>query len=784
MKLAWKITLVSAAALALAVLAAPLPRFRAPLSTVVEGAGGTLLGARAAADGQWRFPPPDSLSFKYVTCLTNYEDRWFRYHPGINPVAIVKALAANIKAGEVVRGGSTITMQVARLSGNNPPRTYASKAVEMLSALKLEIFRSKDEILMLYASNAPFGGNTVGVEAAAWRYTGRGSSDISWAEAAALAVLPNAPAMVYPGRNTDRFRSKRDSLLVTLLRRGLIDSLTCSLALGEPLPAAAMPMPSLAPHLTDHFMITRKGERIRTTIDPGLQREVSLLVNQHQERMAGNMIFNAAAIVVEVATGHVTAYAGNSTNPDTTGTLGRDVDVIMSPRSTGSILKPLLYAGLLSSGEMLPNQLIADIPSRFEGFRPENSDFTYSGAVPAANALARSLNIPAVKMLQSMNEERFLSLLGETGFTSFNRPASYYGLSLILGGGEASLWELAGVYSSMARVLINNSDSASYHINDWHMPLLEEAILHGDSPAGDPSDPDPPLSAGAIWLTYEALLKVNRPETETGWQYFGSAPEIAWKTGTSYGFRDAWAVGTTPEYVVAVWAGNADGEGRPGLSGISSAAPLLFDIFRLLNSRQWFSRPQDGMTLIPVCTHSGYRAGPSCTETRNEWVPVSGLKSEACPYHHVINLDNGMKHRVNVSCADPGNIVSVSWFILPPAMEYYFRMHNPSYKTLPPFLPGCADDNQIEVMEFLYPPRNAKIYIPRSISGETMSVLPEIAHRRRNALVYWHLDNNFIGTTRSIHQIELSATAGEHLLTATDEQGRIITRRFTILRAP
>ncbi len=818
-----KILLGVGAVLIICMLAAPMPSFDAPLSTVVEAADGSLLGARVADDGQWRFPPPDSLPDKYVTCLINYEDRWFRWHPGVNPVAVFKALADNIRAGETVRGGSTLTMQVARLARGNPERTYSGKLIEMLSALKLELFRSKKKILILYASNAPFGGNVIGLEAAAWRYTGRSSQDLSWAEAAMLAVLPNAPSLIYPGRRSERLQEKRDALLLLLAKREIIDSLTCSLAMGEPLPGAAVPMPSLAPHLTSRLWIDHPGKRVRTTIDPVLQIEVIALVNSHQAVLEGNLIHNAAALVVEVSTGNVMAYAGNSSLPDTAGRHGRDVDIIPSPRSTGSIMKPFLYAGLLTSGEMLPNALIADIPTRFPGFRPENSDFTYSGAVPAGDALARSLNIPAVRMLQAMNEERFLNLLHRIGFTTFDKPASHYGLSLILGGGEASLWELAGAYASMARVLNNINAGEEYHAEDWHMPLLitqqslpQSIAFNRQSEAGSQQStpnteyrseaeipiyrdrlpntstltphPSPlisissqtTLSAPAIWLTYEALRRVNRPETETGWQYFGSAPDIAWKTGTSFGFRDAWAIGTTPEYVVAVWTGNADGEGRPGLSGISSSAPLLFDIFRLLPSSSggWFTRPENGMALTEVCAASGCRAGPDCTEKREEWVPVAGLKSDACPYHTVINLDTTGTYRVNISCTRPGEMVSSSWFVLPPAMEYYYRMRNPSYRSLPPFLPGCSDDRQVPSMEFIYPPRDARIFIPRSLQGQLMSMLPEIVHRRRNAVIYWHLDNRYIGMTKHIHQTELQVNEGEHIITVTDDKGETISRRF------
>ena len=786
------VTLGLAVALLLAILVAPMPSFRAPLSTVVEAADGTLLGARVAADGQWRFPPPDSLPEKYVTCLINYEDRWFRWHPGVNPVAVVRALTDNIRAGETVRGGSTITMQVARMARGNPERTYGGKIIEMLSAVKLELFRSKHTILKLYAANAPFGGNTVGLEAAAWRYTGRGTSDLTWAEAATLAVLPNAPALIYPGRNTERLKQKRDRLLLTLAERGFLDSLTCELAMGEPLPGAPIPMPSVAPHLTGRLWFAEPGTRKRTTVDLFLQREISELVNRHVSALEGNGIHNAAAVVVEVATGNVVAWVGNSTLPDTTGRHGRDVDMVTAPRSTGSIMKPFLYAGLLSSGMLLPNALIPDIPTRFQGFRPENADFSYSGAVPAGDALARSLNIPAVRMLQMYEEERFLILLRRMGFTTFTKPASHYGLSLILGGGEATLWELASAYASMARVL---TDSTQPAIGNWQSAVgNQQANLPtetiSDRKTARPQDrktlqstrqsvTGQPVSPASIWLTYEALRRVNRPETETGWQYFGSAPEVAWKTGTSFGFRDAWAIGTTPQYVVAVWAGNADGEGRPGLSGITSAAPLLFDIIRLLPaSASWFARPEEGLTLVEVCSASGYRAGPDCTGRREEWVPEAGLRSEACPYHTVVSLDSTETWRVNSSCAAPGEMIARSWFVLPPAMEYYYRMRNPSYRTLPPFRKGCSDDMKLPSMEFIYPPRDARIFIPRSLQGQLMSMLPEIAHRRRNSTVYWHLDNQYIGMTRYIHQTEVRVGEGEHLITAVDEEGMTVSRKF------
>ena len=772
-----KIVLIASIVLITPVLLSPLPRFVQPLSTVVEAKDGSLLGARIAEDGQWRFPGPDKVPDKFEKSLLTFEDRWFYYHPGINPVSIFRALSGNIKAGKVVSGGSTITMQVARISRGNKPRSYTEKFIEVLSAFKLELVTSKKNILKLYSSNAPFGGNTVGLEAAAWRYTGKSSKDITWAEAAALAILPNSPALVFPGRNQELLRIRRDDLLHRLYRMKYIDSLSLVLALDEPLPGEPKTLPSLAPQLIDHFFMTNKGERIRTTVDASLQTRATEIVNNHQKDLEANFIFNSACLIVEVETGNVVVYVGNSTLEDAAAH-GGNVDIIRSSRSTGSILKPILYAGMQESGDILPNTLVADIPTRFPGFTPKNFDQSYSGAVSAGTALSQSLNIPAVRMLQKYNPEKFLDLLHRTGFTSFNKPADYYGLSLILGGGETSLWELTGVYASLSRVLNRFNKEKKYYKEDYHPLAL---TLKTDSSSVKSTESNPPLSASAIWLTYEALQRVNRPESESGWQYFSSAPYLAWKTGTSFGFRDGWAVGTTPGYVVGVWVGNASGEGRPGLTGITAAAPLMFDLVNMMGSGIWFKTPYEDLTMIKVCSKSGYRAGPDCGETSETEACVNGLRTEACPYHQLIHLNKSKTKQVNSECISPDDIVNETWFILPPAMEYFYKKKHSEYKTLPPVAEGCTPSKSIPVMEFIYPTPGIKIFIPRDQTGEVTKVITEIAHRNPAKKVFWHLDDSYIGTTRYIHQHEIYTGRGDHVLTGVDEDGNMIRCGFTVI---
>ncbi len=762
------------------VLLSPLPRFRSPLSTVVEASDGTLLGARIADDGQWRFPASDFVPVKFEKALMTFEDRYFYWHPGINPVSILRAIKDNIKAGEIVRGGSTITMQVARISRGNKPRTYPEKIIEILSALKLELFRSKKVILSIYAANAPFGGNTVGLEAAAWRYTGKPAEEMTWAQAASLAVLPNSPALVFPGKNQEILKARRDALLKKLYERGNFDSLTLVLALDEPLPGDPKPLPSLAEHLTDLFFKDKKGARIRTTINHELQERASEIIDMHQKELSGNFINNSACLIIKVETGEVLVYIGNSLSGNP-GDHGSDVDIIRAHRSTGSILKPILFAGLQKSGDILPGTLIPDVPTRFPGFSPKNFDLSYSGAVPASSALSQSLNIPAVKMLQKFSPEKFLEILHKTGFTTFSRNAGYYGLSLILGGGETSLWELSGVYASLSRVLNRYNKEKKYYREDYHMPVFVAESQYVNKLT---EESDPPLSASSIWLTYEALKKVNRPEGEAGWQYFSSSPNLAWKTGTSFGFRDAWAVGTTPAYVIGVWAGNADGEGRPGLTGIAAAAPILFDLVNMAGSVEWFSSPDEDLTMIKVCSKSGFRAGPDCPETENIPACINGLRSDVCPYHRIIHLDNTGTKQVTANCVSPWEIKNEPWFVLPPAMEYFYRQKHPEYRPLPPFSPGCTGEKNIEVMEFIYPTPGVKIFIPRDQSGLQTKVISEVAHRNPAKKLFWHLDEKYIGTTRYIHQTEISAVAGEHVLIVVDEDGNSIRCTFSITGKP
>jgi len=756
----------------------PPALFNEPCATVITDRNGRLLGARIAPDGQWRFPGGPGGAENYFIAVKQYEDRWFDYHPGFNPVSLVRALWLNIKMGRIVSGGSTLTMQVARMAGKGRPRTLVSKIRELLIALRLEWVYSKEEIFGMYAANAPFGGNVVGLEAASWRYFGKEPLELTWAEAATLAVLPNAPSMIHPGKRRQELLARRNRLLLRLSARGYLDRETALLACAEPLAAKPLPLPELAPWLLDLAVRTHPGQRVVTTLDRSIQERTSRIVEAAQANLSLNQIWNAAALVAEVQTGEVLAYVGNVpglTDPDK----GGAVDVIRAPRSTGSILKPLLFQAMIGEGSILAGTLVADIPMQSGGFSPKNYLLSYDGAVPAKRALERSLNIPAVKMLQEYGVERFWRRLKRLGMTTLRFSSAHYGLSLILGGAEGTLWDLCGIYAAMARTL-NHNDPGKARVRmpaplRWEMNPERLAARGGGEVSFD---------RASAWITFESLTEVNRPDEESGWKAYASAGKIAWKTGTSFGFRDGWAIGTNPAWVVGVWTGNASGMGRPGLTGSSCAAPVMFNIFSMLGHSRWFETPLSEMTPVAVCRLSGHRAGIFCEPIDRVWIQKSGLKSAVCPYHRLVSLDTSGRFRVNSECMPVSMIRSEKWFILPPAQEWYYRIKNPFYKPLPPWMPGCSDPGDIRIMELVYPRDASRIVVPLELDGSPGRVLFEIAHRNPGAILYWHLDEQYLGTTRHRHQFSLNPPPGKHVLTVIDAEGNRFVKLFGVAGSP
>ncbi|MCU0351701.1 MAG: penicillin-binding protein 1C, partial [Flavobacterium sp.] len=576
----------------------PKQLFENQYATVIESQDGQLLGAKIAADGQWRFPQTDSVPNKFEKCIVAFEDQYFYKHVGFNPGAMYHAFLQNRKA---------LTQQVIRLHRNGKKRTYFEKVIEVILATRLELRHSKEEILALYAAHAPFGSNVVGLEMASWRYFGLQSHQLSWAEAATLAVLPNAPSLIYPGKNQEKLLQKRNRLLKKLYENQVIDQATYELSLEETLPQKPFAVPQIAPHLLQKVAKKQANQKVVTTINYDIQERVNEIVNQYYQQYKQNQVYNMAVLVVEVKTRNIVAYVGNSpTDKDHQ----KDVDIIDAPRSSGSILKPFLYASMLDDGDLLPKSLVPDIPTQISGYSPQNYNLTFDGAVPADRALARSLNIPSVLMLQEYSVNKFYEQLQKFQFKTINRPPSNYGLSLILGGAETNLWDLCKSYAFMAGTL------DFYTKNQDQFRTKELANLnyefHKKVDFGSPTYQKNILQPAAIWHTFNAMKEVNRPNGDEAWRFYDSSLELAWKTGTSFGARDAWALGVTQDYVVGVWVGNATGEGRPMLSGVEAAAPILFDVFQLFPKAKWFATPYNDMEEVEVCEKSGFLAKDNC----------------------------------------------------------------------------------------------------------------------------------------------------------------------------
>jgi penicillin-binding protein 1C len=725
-------------------------------------------------------PAADSVAEELKLAVIAYEDKRFNQHWGVSVAGVFRAIGENWEAGKVVSGASTITMQVARMARGNRARTLVQKLLEASWATRLEARFSKGEIMDLWLANAPFGGNVVGVEAATRRYYGRSPAELSWAEAATLAVLPNSPGLIHPGRSRNSLRLKRDALLDDLVELGHLSPGEAGLAKLEPLPDAPVPLPRQADHLLERLRAQSGPGRYRSSLEANLQRRVTEMVGEHQQNLAGNQIRNVACMITEVSTGKVIAYVGNA--PNIAPASAPDVDIITSPRSPGSLLKPILFALAQENGTATARQLLPDIPTSFGEFRPSNFYLDFDGAVPANEALARSLNIPFVHLLREYGIEGFHATLKDYGFNQLTAGPGHYGLSLILGGGEITMEEINGWFLGITR-----QQRYFYERQGMYAPLDFDSptLLNSDNrlPLDNLERAPTALAAGATYTTLEALRELRRPDETGATLRFNSRHPVAWKTGTSFGFRDAWAVGCTPGYVVSVWAGNADGEGRPGLVGVKAAAPLLFKIFRLLNDRsnnapRWFEPPYDELREITTCSLSGQLAGPDCP-TITEWLPIAADRSNVCALHKRIFLDPSGNFRVLQQCG-PGPPKAVNWFSLPTRQAYYYRRKHAGYQTTPPLHPDCGTESTGQVMEFIYPYRDGAISPGKNWLGGTEPILFELAHQKSGVTVHWHLDGEYVASTTTFHTLALYSNIGRHTITVVDDDGKEQIRKFIV----
>ena len=753
-----------------------------PYSYTLYDKTGILLGASVASDGQWRFSPA-AVPDKFAQAVIAFEDKRFYYHVGIDPIAVARAIGSNIRAGHIVSGASTLTMQTMRLLLGNKPRTFRQKLKESFLAVIAEIRLGKTQILALYAAHAPFGGNVIGIEAASWRYFNRSPASLTWAEAATLAVLPNQPSLVHPGANRSILLKKRNALLQVLHKKRHIDAQTLELSLAEPLPKKPYPLPSGAPH---YLELLKKAyphtARFYTDLDSALQKNLQRILELRSRELSRKGINNAAALIIETGTGKVLAYCGN------TGLDGRNgstsaVDIVQARRSSGSLLKPFLYAAMLDSGRLLPDQLVIDIPTRIGSYKPDNNVPLYRGAVPASEALSRSLNIPAVRMLREYGISHFLDYLKRCGFTTFTRSAGEYGLPLILGGGEITLYEAVFAYAR----LMNAACRRSGFTLSGSTAFAASGADSGTTASRRHSDSDAlpfPASPGAAWLTLKALAEGVRPDDEALWRFFAGSKRIAWKTGTSNGNRDGWAIGSTENYTVGVWFGNAEGQGREDLQSIHTAAPALFEIFASLPQARWPAVPGEDVAEETFCADSGYLAGRHCARTVKGFRPAHAPCGTVCPYCTAVSFTPDGTFQADMSdMTGPyaGQFPLIqNRFVLPPAIEYYYTRFAAGYKKLPPFVAG-HQGSVTSQPAILFPEQGARIVIPVEIDGSAGAMIMQAAARDIGTVLYWDIDGVYLGSTQGVHTMTVRPKIGKHVLTVTDSLGARRIRTFEVL---
>ena len=738
-------------------------------ATVVYDSNEHLLAARLSQDGQWRFPAAENIPDQYIQCLITFEDKRFYYHPGIDPLALSRAIITNLRKGRVVSGGSTITMQLARLLRRKSDRNFIDKLSECFYAIGLELRYSKKEILLLYASFAPFGGNVVGMDAALWRYFGRSERTLSWAESALLAVLPNQPSWMHLERNRPLLLSKRNALLYSLLALQKIDSLSFELAVDEPLPDQLHPIPTAGIHLMEYLRRTHPNQsKFLTTLDFAMQDQLNEIVKTYSVNFRGNEIHNCAILIVDNKRSNVMAYIANTTGIGVP-VNNAHVDNIQSLRSSGSILKPLLYGMAWEKGILHPGLILQDIPTMFGNFNPQNYSRTFEGISNAHSALQRSLNIPAVRLLQQFGPQQFYDGLNQIGFTSFTKPVEHYGLSLILGGGEVSVWELATVYSGLVFELTQYFTEPDQR--RWKK-LKNLKLLKSDSLEFLQPYQRKGMSVPAIYTMLEMMHGV--PEGTGEWDHNSQkmAARISWKTGTSFGFKDAWCIGISPEYTIVTWIGNSNGIGRPGLIGLNTAAPLLFELASSLGMKAEWKKPFDLMRPVEVCSRSGNLPSPNCLIKDTAWLTAKESSIPMCPYHQQIYVDQSQQYRVHASCDE--HPIPKIYFVLSPMTEYFFKLKHGGYETLPPWKPKCLEQRiqPSHDVEIIFPLPGSEVFIPKDLDTLKNNIIFKATHRLNAQQLFWFLDGYYLGSTRMIHEWQTPLKAGLHHLTVVDEAGQ------------
>lgn len=741
------------------ITALPSPIFKNDYSTVITDESGAILRVYLNSESQWILPPEKKeIPEKLKKAVVIYEDKRFYSHCGIDILALSRAVKQVVERKKVVSGASTITMQTARAI-KRKKRTIGNKIIEAAQALKLEMYYTKDEILNFYLSHIPYGNNIIGYRTASLKYFGVEPENLTWSQAATIAVIPNEPGALSKKNRVKRVYEKKNFLLKKLYAAGYIDKDNLELSLSEPVILKARPFPLSAPHLSDRIYKMNKGSRTVTTINKEIQDSVNQAVQTQMEELQKVGIYNCAVIVSETRTGKIRAYIGSNNYFDKLNS--GQIDGVTAKNSTGSILKPFLYTLLMDEGAFIPESKVEDIPRSYKGYTPYNMNKNFKGVVTMKEALVSSLNTTAVSSLKEYGVEKFYDFLKDGGMTTLFRAPEGYGLSLILGGAEGRLDEITALYSALGNY-------GSYK----PLYFIENKIS---------SENKNLFSKGSSWLMIEILKELKRPGTDYYWQNFSNQWNIAWKTGTSFGNRDAWAVGVSPKWSIGVWIGNFNDKECPALIGVEAAAPILFKIFsRLPKDRNsaWFTQPLNELKPVLISKETGYAASDETPDKIWSYMSKDAKPLKKSQYEKVIYTNKAGSEEVCSLCWDENDILKKVKIIYPPEILTFLRKKGEvNYEPLQ-HRENCTSIGNKKNIEFIYPTDNSLILIPRNFEKKYEKVKVKAATGFRNTVVYWYLDNNFIGKTDKNHELELEFENGEHRLYIIDNFGNSTTVTF------
>lgn len=769
----------------------PLPKHKLQPtpSTVVLDRNGEWLRAFTTPDEMWRFPETslDNVSPLFQTAMLTYEDKWFYQHWGINPVSLVFAAIDNFKAGRIVRGGSTITMQLARLM-EPKDRTIPNKCIEIFRAFQLELTYTKTEILTLYFNLLPYGGNIVGSGAAARLYFNKPQSALSLGEAALLAAIPNSPEYLRPDRYPEKARKARQKVLNRMKDAGKINEQRLQEALQEPIPSKRYTLPFKAPHLSRLIANNQQNGtsqninnyRIQTTISQRYQETAKRILREYMRPLQAQGISAGSIVVLDTKSREVLAMVGSPDFFDTEA--DGQVNGTLAIRSPGSTLKPFIYALAIDKGYITPQTLLFDVPVDYNGYSPVNFDGKHTGLITASNALAHSLNVPAVNLHAKMPKDSLYEFLRHAYISTLSKKGDY-GLSFVLGGCGINLIELTNLYAGLANMgvfapyqMILDQQENKQKKTNFHNPYSLQSI-------STPSPVPQLLRPETCWIVTEMLTNLKRPDYPETYELTSTMPKVAWKTGTSYGHRDAWSIGYSPELTIGVWIGNFNATGNPILSGADAAAPILFALFTALSgdkSNNWFVKPPSLKNRL-VCALSGLPLSSHClTSISDVYIPgVSTIRE--CHIHKTIQVDDTTGERLCSSCRHGKQYSDQKIAVLPADVATWMNANGFGVPLLPkhnadctrlitgtrPIILSPSRDTVYHIRSNI-PPEYQKIRLSASVSGDTQDI-------------FWFLNGELVFKGKAVEPIFLTPIAGKHELTCIDGAGRSTSLPLTIV---